>query len=147
MIVSECPFCAIARGDGEASVVYADDAVMAFMDTAPAVPGQVLVVPREHVSGLELLDEELGARMWAAAHRIARALRRSELRCEGVNLFLADGRAAFQEVFHVHLHVLPRFAEDGFRLDARRGNPARAELETDAAAVRAGLAALAAEKG
>ncbi|MBV2362733.1 HIT family protein [Streptomonospora sp. NEAU-YY374] len=146
-MVSECPFCAIARGDGQASVVHADDAVIAFMAARPAVPGHVLVVPREHVSGLELLDEELGARMWAAAHRIARALRRSELRCAGVNLFLADGRAASQEVFHAHLHVLPRFADDGFRVEARWGAPERGELDTGAAAVRAGLAALAAEGG
>ncbi|MFE6176189.1 HIT family protein [Streptomyces sp. NPDC056464] len=98
-------------------LVY-EDAVAAFMDLQPVTPGHVLVVPKAHAVGLEDLDETLGCHMWAAAHRLARALRRSDLRCDGVNLFLADGEAAFQEVFHVHLHVFPRFAGDGFRVDA-----------------------------
>ncbi|MBP2048702.1 diadenosine tetraphosphate (Ap4A) HIT family hydrolase [Streptomyces griseochromogenes] len=76
------------------------------------------------------------------AHRLARALRRSNLRCEGVNLFLADGEAAFQEVFHVHLHVFPRFAGDGFRIHAEWRARERGELDESAGAVRAGLSAL-----
>ncbi|WP_405885079.1 MULTISPECIES: HIT family protein [unclassified Streptomyces] len=73
---------------------------------------------------------------------LARALRRSGLLCEGVNLFLADGEAAFQEVFHVHLHALPRFAGDPFRIDADWRVHERDQLDVTAAAVRDGLAAL-----
>ena len=74
--------------------------------------------------------------------RIAAALRVSGLRCEGVNLFLADGEAAMQEAPHVHLHVIPRYASDGFGLkspDCHFRKPARAELENDAAAIRRAL--------
>jgi len=74
------------------------------------------------------------------AQRMAAALRRSGLPCDGVNLFLADGEAAFQEVFHVHLHVIPRIPGDGFRIRAKWRRPARAELDLVAARVRDGLA-------
>ncbi|MUL41158.1 HIT family protein [Streptomonospora sp. PA3] len=141
MAASECVFCAIVRGEAEASGVYEDDAVTAFMDLQPVTPGHLLVVPKAHRIGLEDLEEPLGARMWTAAHRLAGALRRSGLRCEGVNMFLADGAAAFQEVFHVHLHVFPRFRGDGFRIGADWRIRERAELDESAAAVRGGLAA------
>ncbi|NJQ02542.1 HIT family protein [Streptomyces zingiberis] len=141
MTVDECVFCAIARGQAEASTVYEDDAVVAFMDHRPVTPGHLLVIPKAHAVGLEDLEEGLGARVWRVAHRLARGLRRSSLRCEGINLFLADGEAAFQEVFHVHLHVFPRFAGDGFRIDADWRLRERAELDVNAGAVRAGLAA------
>jgi histidine triad (HIT) family protein len=73
------------------------------------------------------------------AQRMAAALRSSGLPCQGVNLFLADGEAAFQEVFHVHLHVIPRNAGDGFRIKAKWRRPSRAELESVAGQVRDGL--------
>lgn len=79
------------------------------------------------------------------AHRLGRALRLSGLRCEGVTLFLADGEAAFQEVFHVHLHVFPRFAGDSFRLQADWRVHERRRLDETAAAVRTGMAALGAD--
>ncbi|WP_432093445.1 HIT family protein [Streptomyces sp. bgisy100] len=141
MTADGCEFCAIVQGGAEASVVHEDDAVVAFMDLRPVTPGHLLVVPKAHAVGLEDLDEALGAEVWAVAHRLARALRSSDLRCEGVNLFLADGEAAFQEVFHVHLHVFPRFAGDSFRIDADWRVRERGELDESAAAVRAGLAA------
>ncbi|MFE5813142.1 HIT family protein [Streptomyces sp. NPDC056479] len=80
MAIGECIFCAIVKGQAEASIVYEDDAVAAFMDLQPVTPGHVLVVPKAHAVGLEDLDETLGCHMWAAAHRLARALRRSDLR-------------------------------------------------------------------
>ncbi|MFF3767431.1 HIT family protein [Streptomyces sp. NPDC001922] len=141
MTADGCEFCAIVQGRAEASVVHEDDAVVAFMDLRPVTPGHLLVVPKAHAVGLEDLDEPLGAQVWAVAHRLARALRSSDLRCEGVNLFLADGEAAFQEIFHVHLHVFPRFAGDSFRIDADWSVRERGELDESAAAVRAGLAA------
>ena len=94
----DCTFCAIVRGGAEASVVHQDDEVITFMDLQPITPGHSLVVPRRHAVGLEDLPEAVGVHMWTQAHRLARGLRRSDLRCEGVNMFLADGEAAFQEV-------------------------------------------------
>ena len=72
---------------------------------------------------------------------MAAALRRSGVPCQGVNLFLADGEAAFQEVFHVHLHVLPRNPGDGFRIHAKWRTPSRAELDSVATRVRTASAA------
>ncbi|WP_430378158.1 HIT family protein [Streptomyces sp. B1-3] len=83
-----------------------------------------------------------GGRSPIPAHQLGRALRRSGLRCEGVNLFLADGEAAFQEVFHVHLHVFPRFTGDPFRIDADWRVKERDQLDKTVAAVRGGLAVL-----
>ncbi len=110
-----CVFCAIAKGQAPASMVYRDDAVAAFMDIRPVNPGHVLVIPLKHaVSILEVEEEEVLARMFAVGRKVAGAFADSGVRMEGFNLFLADGEVAGQEVFHVHLHVIPRFAEDGF---------------------------------
>lgn len=134
-----CVFCAIAAGRETASMVYSDDTVIAFMDVRPVNAGHLLVVPRSHAERLADLPDAVGSRMFTVARRLAGALRRSSLRCEGVNLFLADGEAAGQEVWHVHLHVLPRFAGDGFRLSASWLTPDRAELDETAATVRHAL--------
>ncbi|WP_263407485.1 HIT family protein [Arthrobacter sp. NicSoilC12] len=77
--------------------------------------------------------------MFRIGHRLAKALRRSSLRCEGVNLVLADGEAAFQEVFHAHLHVFPRFSGDSFRINAEWQRRSLADLEESANQVRSGL--------
>ncbi|MDT7790080.1 MAG: histidine triad family protein [Pseudonocardiales bacterium] len=120
-------------------MVHADDTAVAFMDLNPVTPGHVLVVPRKHAEGLEDLDEDTSAHVWRLGHRIGRALRRSDLRCEGVNVFLADGEAAFQEIFYFHLHVFPRFRGDSFRVDADWEARARELLDEEAYAVRQAL--------
>lgn len=131
-----CVFCEIIAGRAESSLAYEDEHVIAFMDVRPLTPGHLLVVPRSHADSLEALEEDLGAHLFRTGHRLARALRRSGLPCEGVNLFLADGEAAFQEVFHVHLHVLPRTPGDGLRVNAAWHHPGRAELDLAAGKVR-----------
>jgi diadenosine tetraphosphate (Ap4A) HIT family hydrolase len=135
-----CVFCDIVAGREPASVVYSDENVIAFLDLRPLNTGHLLVIPRAHAPYLADLDPALGGHMFAVAQRMAAALRRSGLPCEGVNLFLADGEAAFQEVFHVHLHVIPRNTGDGFRLRAKWRRPSRAELDSVADQVRDGLA-------
>ncbi|GAA3739102.1 HIT family protein [Salinactinospora qingdaonensis] len=120
-------------------MVHRDERVIAFMDTSPVTPGHVLVAPREHANGLEDLNPHLGAHTWLVAHRVARGLRRSGLRCDGVNILLSDGSAAFQDVFHVHLHVIPRYHRDSFRIEAEWLERDSDMLESDAVAVRAGL--------
>lgn len=117
------------------------------MDLSPVTPGHVLVVPKSHAEGLVDLPDDLGVRVWEVGHRVGRALRLSGLRCEGVTLFLADGEAAFQEIFHVHLHVFPRFKGDSFRVDANWRVHERHVLDEAALAVRGGLAALDARAG
>ncbi|HEV8339355.1 MAG TPA: HIT family protein [bacterium] len=139
-----CIFCRIVAGEVPASVVYRGDDVMAFMDIRPVNPGHLLVISTAHAAGLANLPERVGQRMWVVAQRLAAAQRLSGVRCEGVNLFVADGEAAGQDVFHVHIHVLPRFPGDGLRLtglayDQRPAPPSRAELDETAGAIRRGL--------
>lgn len=139
----DCVFCGIVAGERPASFVHRGERVIAFADLHPVNPGHLLVVPRVHAAGLADLPEEDGAGMFAAARALAGALRASGLRCEGVDLLLADGEAAGQEVPHVHLHVIPRFRGDGFgfRFPAGYGAAAtRADLDRAAAAVSAAVA-------
>ena len=140
-----CMLCRLISGQLERSVVYEDAQVVAFMDHQPVNPGHVLVVPRHHAVLLDQLDENLSLEVYRVAHRMTRALRRSGLRCEGVNLFLADGEAAFQEVPHVHMHVFPRYHGDSFRIDADWRLWDRTELDTAAARLQAGLQAVEAQ--
>lgn len=129
-MTDHCVFCDIIAGTAPASFVYQDDTVVAFMDIRPVTEGHLLVVPRVHLASLEDVEPVLAAHMFVVAQRLAASLRRSELRCEGVNLFYADGAAAFQEVFHSHLHVFPRFAGDTFRISADWSlRPPRSELD------------------
>jgi histidine triad (HIT) family protein len=135
----DCVFCRIVAGTADASVVYEDDRLLAFCDVNPVNPGHLLIIPKTHSVGLVDLDESDGSRMFVVAQRLAAAVQRSGLRCEGVNLFLADGRAAGQEVFHVHLHMFPRYIGDRFHLDSGQRRASRMDLDEIAARVRAVL--------
>lgn len=138
--MDHCVFCLIERGDAPASVVYEDELVLAFLDLQPINEGHTLVIPRHHAVGLADLEDDTGARMFGVARRIAAALRRSPLRCEGVNLFLADGEAALQEVLHAHLHVVPRWSGDGLTIDAEPvPDVTREQLDDHAEAIRSAL--------
>lgn len=140
-----CIFCEILAGRAPASFVFRDESCSAFLDINPVNPGHCLVVPNRHATSLAELDAEDGAVMFRMAQRVAAALRGSGLRCEGVNLYLADGEAAGQDVFHVHLHVLPRFRGDSFGLTFGHdypSSPARTELDDIARRLREGSAVI-----
>lgn len=135
---NDCIFCAILAGDLPASFVYREEVCSALMDVRPVNPGHVLVVPNRHAAYLEDLREEEGARVFEVGRRVTGALRKSGVRCEGVNLWLADGEAAGQEVFHAHLHVVPRYEGDGFGLKLPDGYGETAD-RTDLDAVARGI--------
>ena len=137
--MQECVFCEIIAGRAPASMIYQDDSCIAFMDIMPVNAGHLLVLPIKHATCLANLDSPTGSRLFEVAQRLAAAVKKSGLRAEGINLLLADGEAAGQSVFHVHLHVLPRFAGDGFghRFPANYGQrPMREQLDSDASAIR-----------
>ena len=137
--MSECVFCNIIAGKSQATFVFQDDVVSAFMDLLPINRGHLLVIPNGHAVTLDDLDPATGAHMWQIAQRSAAAIRKSNVKCEGVNLLLADGEAAGQEVFHVHLHVIPRFSGDefGFKRTPKADRLAsREELEEVGEALR-----------
>jgi histidine triad (HIT) family protein len=133
-----CVFCEILRGTEPASFTYQDDTVVAFMDVQPITHGHMLVVPREHAVLMADTNETVAMRTFRVARQLA-STARSKLGATGVNLFVADGETAFQDVPHFHVHVIPRYANDGFGLtfpDAYNHPPSRAELETIASEIR-----------
>ena len=134
-----CVFCAIVAGEVPSSLVSEDDRAIAFMDLRPVTPGHLLVIPRRHAAMLDDLDPADAERMMSVAQHLARALRRSTVPTDGINLLLADGAAAGQEVFHCHLHVIPRTARDGLVIDAPFVSPPRSELDAHAEAIRSAL--------
>jgi histidine triad (HIT) family protein len=111
----ECIFCKIVAGELPATIVDEDDRTVAFMDIAPATRGHALVVPRVHSADLlTVAIEDLNAVAVAAQRLAARAKER--LRADGVNLLNSCGAAAWQTVFHFHVHVIPRYRDDPLRL-------------------------------
>jgi histidine triad (HIT) family protein len=111
----DCLFCGIVDGSIPSQTIDSDDRTVAFMDIAPATPGHALVVPRAHSGDLlEIGDEDLSATV-LAAQRLARRMK-EVLDADGINLINACGAAAWQTVFHFHLHVVPRYADDPLKL-------------------------------
>jgi len=107
------------------------------MDINPVTHGHALMIPKAHAPRLADLDEATGRHLFTVAQRAVAAIRASDVIYEGINLLLADGEVAGQEVHHVHLHVIPRYQGDGFRITADRGNhPSRPELDAIAAQIR-----------
>jgi diadenosine tetraphosphate (Ap4A) HIT family hydrolase len=134
--MSDCVFCSLVAGDAEASVVYEDERLLGFMDLHPVNPGHVLLVPKEHARSMAEVDEDTGAHAFRVAMRMQQAIRASGVRCEGINLFVADGEAAFQDVFHFHVHVIPRFDGDPFKISADWKEAPRSELDRVATDIR-----------
>ncbi len=134
--MSDYIFCDIATGKVRASFVYQDDDTLAFMDISTLNRGQVVVVPRKHFPYLADMDEDTGAQLFKTTMRVCRAIRNSGIECDGINLFLADGEAANQEVFHVHFLVIPRLKGDSMKVTGEWANPNRVELDDIAAKIR-----------
>jgi histidine triad (HIT) family protein len=111
----DCLFCKIVAGEIPSTRVAEDERTIAFMDINPATRGHLLVVPREHSTDLlEVAQEDLAA-CSAAAQRLAIRIK-ERLGADGVNLLNSCGQAAWQTVFHFHVHVIPRYANDPLRL-------------------------------
>jgi len=140
----DCTFCALLDGRISGTFLHRDERGAVFMDIRPVNPGHILIIPNQHAPALADVEPDTAGHMMRLAHRFAAAIRASGLRCEGVNLFLADGEAAMQEVFHTHLHVFPRYRGDGFglRFGPHYAVQERAELERTAAMIRNAAAAL-----
>lgn len=115
-------FAKILRNEIPCHKIYEDDLCLVFLDIFPINPGHFLVVPKARAVTLPELDEEMACHLFRVGHRLSKALRASGLRCEGVNFWVSDGAAAGQEVPHVHLHVIPRWAGDGFGWKVGPGN-------------------------
>lgn len=111
----DCLFCKIVAGELPSTIIDEDERVIAFMDINPATRGHALVVPRNHAKDLLEIEPEDLAATALGAQRLAR--RASEgLGADGVNLINSCGAPAWQTVFHFHVHVIPRYADDPLRL-------------------------------
>ena len=111
----DCLFCKIIAGELPGQIVAEDERTVAFMDINPATRGHTLVVPRRHARNLLEIDpDDLSATVLAAQRLAQRANER--LGCDGVNLINSCGAAAWQTVFHLHIHVIPRYADDPLEL-------------------------------
>jgi len=110
-----CIFCDIVEGQAPADVVFEDKETLAFMDINPANPGHTLVIPKLHVRDIYGLDEEAAAAVMKTTVRVAKAIKRT-LQPDGMNLVQSNERAGGQDVFHFHIHVIPRWYGDGLRL-------------------------------
>lgn len=136
-----CTFCDLIQGAAEVSVCYEDADALAFMDIQPVNAGHVLVVPRTHYESLLDVPQELGAHLFAVTMRLANAVRRVT-GCEGMNLVVNSGVAAGQDVFHYHVHIIPRRKGDGFDIElpfAGSEMPDRTLLDMTAARILAAM--------
>ena len=106
-----CSFCKIMLGEGQASIVYEDDRVLAFMDLHPANVGHTLVVPREHWETIYAIPERVLADLFAVVKRVSVAVKKA-VGAEGISILQFNERAAGQSVRHFHVHVIPRFRGD-----------------------------------
>ena len=114
--MKDCIFCRILTGDAPAHFVYEDDLVVAFLSLEQPNPYKVLVIPRAHVETIFDLSDELAAAIFQATVKISRAVREAS-NCEGLNLVQSNGRVGQQDVFHFHLHIIPRFVDDNIIFD------------------------------
>jgi histidine triad (HIT) family protein len=110
-----CIFCEIVHGAGEASICYEDADAIALMDIQPVNDGHVLVVPKAHFDSLDDVPEEVALHLFSVALRLSPIVRRVS-GASAVNLVVSSGREAGQDVFHHHVHLIPRFVDDGFEV-------------------------------
>src|SRR3989344_1093399 len=111
---NDCIFCKIVKGDIPSNKIYEDEETFAFLDIAPVNLGHTLVISKEHFPNIYETPEEVMAHMMKTAKKVSIALK--ALDAEGVNVTMNNNFAAGQVVFHSHIHVIPRFTNDGFEL-------------------------------
>lgn len=136
-----CVFCDIVAGRGEASLVWLDDHVLAFLSLQQHRPGHTLIIPRRHFATIYDLDESLAGPLFAVTGRIARAVKHA-FQPDGILIRQNNERAAGQIVFHVHLHVIPREEGALYAAEERPKPSARADLDAYSERIRQALRAL-----
>ena len=136
--MSNCIFCRIVAKEIPAAVVYEDEHTLAFMDAGQVNPGHVLVAAKGHAENLYELNDAQASALLRTAARVARAIR-DAYQPEGLSVYQANGKAAWQSVFHYHMHLVPRREGDGMALTWPAKNPPREKLVECAAEIRKAL--------
>lgn len=125
---TNCIFCKIANGEIPSKTLYEDDQFRVILDLGPATKGHALILPKEHYANLYELPDEVAAQVMQLAKKLA--IRMTErLGCEGFNLVQNNGELAGQTVFHFHMHLIPRYREDGQKIGWKPGEVTQGELE------------------
>ncbi len=137
--MNDCIFCKIANGVIPSATVYEDDLFRAILDIAPAHKGHVIVLPKSHADNLFALDDDVAAAALPVVKKIATALKEA-LGCDGVNILQNNGTAAGQSVFHLHIHIIPRYEGDGILPVWPQGSYADGEAATLAECIRTKIA-------
>jgi histidine triad (HIT) family protein len=136
--MSNCVFCRIVAKEIPAAVVYEDELTIAFMDAGQVNPGHVLVAAKAHAENIYALDDALAGALLTTAAGVARAIR-DAFKPQGLSVYQANGKAAWQTVFHYHMHLVPRYDGDGMALAWPAKNPPRDKLSEYAAMIRRAL--------
>jgi histidine triad (HIT) family protein len=118
----DCIFCRILENPESVAMIYEDERVVVFPVLEPVNPGHVVVVSRKHAPLITDLEERTTEHAMKIACKMAEALRKSSFKCEAINFFIADGESGGQEIPHFHLHVYPRFKDDGFGFKYDKAN-------------------------
>ena len=113
--MDNCIFCMIIDGKIPSTTVYEDDDFKAIMDISPAAKGHVLVLPKKHCADLLSIDKDVASKALIVASKIANAQKKA-LNCDGINLLQNSGEAAWQSVFHLHIHLIPRYKDDNVQM-------------------------------
>jgi histidine triad (HIT) family protein len=126
--MSDCIFCKIIAGEIPSFKVYEDADFLAILDRFPSSAGHVLVLPKRHAADLFELSEAEAAAVLPLAQKLAKKIK-ATLGCAGVNIVQNNGAAAGQEIFHYHMHIVPRYTNDGLKISLGRTEPELTELE------------------
>lgn len=137
--MDDCIFCLIAEGKIPSSKIMETKTLYAFLDLHPVNKGHALIIPKKHVKDILGVDPELGRDVFQAMQRIGKALM-TVTGAQGFNVLQNNGRAAGQEVDHLHWHIIPRFANDGFKLWAQGDYASQDEMNQFAEDIRKQLA-------
>lgn len=136
--MDNCIFCKIIDGSIPSTVVYEDSDFKAIMDISPAAKGHVLILPKKHCADLLSIDEDVASKALKVASKIANAQKKA-FNCDGINLLQNTGEAAWQSVFHLHIHLIPRYKDDNVVVPWEHLTYADGEVEEYAAKIRACL--------
>ncbi len=133
----DCIFCKLANGELPSKTLYEDEGFRVVLDLGPATKGHALVLPKEHAANLYELSDRTAAAAMVLAKKMACILR-DKLHCAGLNLVQNNGAVAGQTVEHFHIHVIPRYEDDGQNIHWTPGEPSQEELEAVRTAITGG---------
>ena len=118
--MNDCIFCKIAKGEIPSATVYEDDDFRVIMDISPASEGHMIILPKEHAANVYELSDATASKIYVLAKKLATALK-DELDCDGINILQNNGEAAGQTVFHLHMHIIPRYYSDDISIRWNQG--------------------------